>query len=503
MRTTICLVICVAVCGFAFAQNSSVLPAQVEAILSLAAQNGFTNVQLNKWLEKTYQSNLSGLSRSNAALVIQAFQSDSPPTPQMVPAATGSPTTPVVQKAKPTIATPSAPTQVKKKAKKPVIATILEPGMSKRFHLVDGNIILGTIVSIENSICTIETVDGTLKIPATDILEETAQITKKDDARYVGPVLKEDSQEIVLRSKYGDVIINKKDIKDMSRYHGGKLVPWAEEKKTFYQGSEILTDLLMDPTAFPLEANTFYISGLSLGYGFTDKFMLRTKFGNDFGGDLNLQAHYRFYHNVTASKESGAAIGFSIHRSFTKTNLVAKYAHFVMVDATSTLNESDMETKDVLVDPDGRLVFAETYFVVSNRRPLESGRGKVGTHFGFRTNTMPFHKGDLLATPYKWSDTGEFIIPFRLFAGFEYDLSKNLKFMAEAWADNSNRYIAFSDAWKDYFGDSTTFVFDSPAGTYSMLDFDFGFLYSVSETFRLGIHFQQPYLVFYWEFYEL
>ncbi len=375
--------------------------------------------------------------------------------------------------------------------------------MSKRFHLIDGNIILGTITKMDKGVCVIETADGTLKIPATDILEETAKITKKDDTRYVGPVLKEDSQEIVLRSKYGDVIINKKDIKDMDRYHGGKLVPWVEEKKTFYQGSEVLTDILMDPTAFPLEAHTFYISGLSLGYGFTEKFMLRTKFGHDFSGDLNLQGHYRFYHNATATKEGAAAIGISIHRAFPKANLASKYSHFVIIDDSTMLNETDMDAKNVLSDPDGRVVFGELYFVISNRRPLETGRGKAGTHFGFRTNTLPFQKKDLLEAPYAWEEAGNFVVPFRLFAGFEYDLSKNLKFLAEAWADNSNRYVEFSDAWHDYFGDDTRIVFDSPTGTFKMVDFDFGFLYSVSETFRVGVHFQQPYLVFYWEFYEL
>lgn len=292
----------------------------------------------------------------------------------------------------------------------------------------------------------------------------------------------------------------------MDRYHGGKRVAWAEEKKTFYQGEAVLTDIFMDPTAFPLPAHTFYISGLSLGYGFTERFMLRTQFGSNFSGDLNLQAHWRFYHRPTAAKESAAAVGMNLHRNYPMKNLVARYSQFVEMSPGVTLNDqSDLNVDYVMKDPDARGVYAEIYFVQSYRKTMESGRGKVGAHFGARTNTFPLLKNNLLDpdTSFTWMDDGEFAIPFRLFAGFEYDLSKNMKFLAEVWADNGNKYRSFSQSWDDYFGDDSRFVLDGAGGDYSMLDFDFGFLYAVNETFRLGIHFQQPYLVFYWELYEL
>ena len=71
------------------------------------------------------------------------------------------------------------------------------------------------------------------------------------------------------------------------------------------------------------------------------------------------------------------------------------------------------------------------------------------------------------------------------------------------WADNGHRFRTFNEALEDYVGDSTPFILDATGGEYRMVDFDFGFLYAVNETFRLGIHFQEPYLVFYWEFFEL
>ena len=478
-----------------FAQDGSIFPAQKSAIATLATENGFTQLSLDNYLRVNHNSNLENLSSSNAVLVIQAFQSAQKPSPVAAPVQI------------PVKVAQATPAQAKVAAPRPR-ASILEAGMSKRFYLEDGNIINGTIIKINGDICEIETPDGTLHIPRVDILEETARITKKDDTRYVGPVLKDSMQEIVIRSKYGDVVINKKDIKDMDRFHGGKRVAWAEEKKTFYQGEAVLTDIFMDPTAFPLPAHTFYISGLSLGYGFTERFMLRTQFGSNFSGDLNIQAHWRFYHRPTAAKESAAAVGLSLHRNYPLKNLIARYSQFLEVDPVTkfTLNDvENMGTKYVMNDPEAVGIYGELYYVMSYRRTMESGRGKVGAHFGARTNTFPFLKNDLLIadSTFQWLDTGEFAVPFRLFAGFEYDLSKNMKFLAEVWVDNGNKYRTFSATWDDYFGDESRFILDGTDGEYSMLDFDFGFLYAVNESFRLGIHFQQPYLVFYWEFYEL
>ncbi|MCF7807685.1 MAG: hypothetical protein K9M49_00785 [Candidatus Marinimicrobia bacterium] len=480
------------------AQDGTAISAQKMAIKTLATQNGFTLKQLDEYLLNNYGSALDNLSRNNAVVVIQAFQSDVKPTPITSYAPTPA-NKPIRGPVQPAIPKKTVADQEEARPR----ASILEAGMSKRFYLVDGNIITGTILEIKNDICSIETPDGTLRIPKSDILEETAKITKKDDTRYVGPVLKDSMQEIVIRSKYGDVVINKKDIKEMDRYHGGRRVAWAEEKKTFYQGEAVLTDIFLDPTAFPLPAHTFYISGLSLGYGFTDRFMLRTKFGSNFSGDLNIQGHWRFYHRPTAAKESAAAVGMSLHRNYPMENLVARYSQFVIDESTGhTLNDSPvLSASDVMKANIESGVYAELYYVMSYRRTMESGRGKVGAHFGARTNSLPLFQGSMLDSSYVWDDG--FKVPFRLFAGFEYDLSKNMKFIAEVWADNGNKYRSFSQSWDDYFGDETRFVLDGTEGEYSMLDFDFGFLYAVSETFRIGIHFQQPYLAFYWEFYEL
>ena len=103
-----------------------------------------------------------------------------------------------------------------------------------------------------------------------------------------------------------------------------------------------------------------------------------------------------------------------------------------------------------------------------------------------------------------WSDDPKYKVPYRIWAGIEYDLRSDLKFLALAWIDNGYKTMNFDSIRRDYLGTegSTMFSIDSPRGTPSLIDFDFGMQYAVSETFRFAIHFQQPYIDFYWEFFE-
>jgi len=465
---------------FLTAQSQSVLPAQISAIQTLGEQQGFSLVELNTFVVNSYGVPISGLSKAQAKELISSLQSNTPPIPD---------------------------------ENDPILAEILEVGMAKRFHLKDGNIIHGSIIEIKEGICAMETLEGTLNIPMSDILEETVDIIKNDNARYKGPLLQEDGTTVVIRSKYGDVGIHKKDIKKMDRYHGGKLIPWVENKKEFYQGEAQLTSVFLDPTAFPLEANTFYMSGLSIGYGFTDRFMVTTQFGSNFNGDLNLNPKMRFKHKKTSKQETALTWGMGFHRAYPIQKIVSNYSHAWKHTgrSDSTLNQLgdfSISSLNNYIGSDESNVLVEAYLVYSSRRENPTGRGKVGYSVGFKTSNMFF----LTDSAYEYEgnkirfdgDNWQFILPFRAWVSFEYDLQKKLKFVGSLWADNSSRTLDFSDVLSDYFGedDSDSFSLDSMGGKYSMFDFDFGFLYAVNNNFRIGIHFQQPYIDIYWEFFE-
>ena len=473
---------------FSWAQDTEkVSTGQMNAIAALAGQKGLDHEALNNLVLQRFNLSLDELSKQQAAALITEFQSPN--------------------------STPNTQNKQNNTSQSLVLAEILEVGMAKKFHLRDGNIIHGSITEIIDGECKITTKEGILTIPMTDILEETVDIVKNDEARYKGPLLKEDRTSIVLRSNYGDVNINKKDIKKMDRYHGGKLIPWIENKKEFYQGEAQLTTVFLDPTAFPLDANTFYISGLSIGYGFTDRFMVTTKFGSNFQGDLNLRPKMRFLHKKTSDKETAMTWGLSFHRAYPIQKVVSKYSHAWKTNNSDiSLNQDTSFTLNSLnsyIDEDETNVLVEAYLVYSSRRENPTGRGKVGYSVGLKTSNMFF----LVDDSYTKNDDDDIIefdkdnwqfqVPFRAWISFEYDLQKKLKFVGSMWADNSSRTLNVEEVLEDYFGDiGEPLSLDSMSGKYSMFDFDFGFLYAINNNFRLGIHFQQPYIDIYWEFFE-
>jgi len=458
---------------------------QKNAIATLAGQKGLDQESLNNLVLQRFNLSLDELNKQQAAALITEFQSPNS----------------------------TSYTQYKQNdtSQSLVLAEILEVGMAKKFHLRDGNIIHGSITDIIDGNCKITTKEGVLTIPMNDILEETVDLTKHDEARYKGPLLKEDRTSIVLRSNYGDVNINKKDIKKMDRYHGGKLIPWVENKKEFYQGEAQLTSVFLDPTAFPLDANTFYISGLSIGYGFTDRFMVTTQFGSNFNGDLNLNPKMRFLHKKTSERETAMTWGLGFHRAYPIQKVVSKYSHAWKFSGTEkTLNDSSEFSLGNLADyvsDQETNVLVEAYLVYSSRRENPTGRGKVGYSVGVKTSNMFYLTENSYANGSKNiefdKDNWQFKVPFRAWISFEYDLQKKLKFVGSMWADNSSRTLNFEEVVEDYFGDEgESFSLDSMSGKYSMFDFDFGFLYAINNNFRLGVHFQQPYIDIYWEFFE-
>ena len=466
--------------AFLFAQDGAILPGQKSAIQSLSTAAGFSSADLNTYLVQNYGQTLGSLSRTQGASVIKEFQ-------------TGSASKPVAAKQEADLA----------------VASILEVGMKKRFHFRDGSVRDGEIVSIEDGTVAIKTGSGTFNIPADQFLSETAEVKNKKGELFKGVVLGETAEEYIIRTSFGDAVVQKKDIQSMKRYHGGILDRQSEERRKFYQSEAQLISVFMDPTAFPLTGNTFYASGLSVGYGLTDRFMITTKFGSDFNNDLNLHPRMRFYHRKSAEKEVAASWGLGIHRKYPSKSVIGKYSHAINItrDGKDTpLNEMDGLTLDSVASEDnGRRLYAEAFLVFSSRRVNPTGRGKIGWTLGAKVSNAFVGRNDIIkpvtagGDDISWSTESKYSVPFRTWLSLEYDLRKDLKFVGSAWVDNGYKTLSFGDTFDDY---TDNFSLDSPGGEVSMIDFDFGILYAVNESFRVGLHFQQPYIDFYWEFFE-
>ena len=475
-------------CSLLFAQSEQIFFGQQKAIKNLSQESGMSEADLDTYIQQRYGLPLHKLTQAQGASLITDFQNGS-----ISKASISS--TPIVNKAP----------QLSNTDKKALLtaASVLETGMKKRFHFKDGSISEGEIMSVDDNIVTLATESGEFNIPKSEFLAETAEITNKKGEKFVGHVLSEDEEEFKIRTQYGDATIHKRNIEKMSRFHGGILDKKTEARKRFYTGEAVLLSVFLDPTATPLSPNTFYLSGMSLGYGLTDRFMLTTKYASNFGGDLNLHPKMRFYHKKTANTEKSMAFGLGFHRSYPVKSIIGKYSHAINVTADSTLNQfDDMEAKDVMKENVTNPMYAEAYLVFSSSRINPSGRGKVGWNLGAKVTNAFAKKEDYLKDGYTWNK--KFKVPYRLWASLDYDLRKDLKFVASMWADNGYKTMNAGTAFKDYIGSdgSTALSIDSVTGKESLVDFDFGILYAVNENFRVGVHFQQPFLDFYWEFFE-
>ena len=467
--------------AFLLAQDGAILPGQKSAIQSLSAAAGFSNADLNTYLIQNYGQTLDGLSRTDGAIVIKAFQAGSASKPE-----------PIKQKVE------------------LAVASILEAGMKKRFHFRDGSVREGEILSIENEVVALKTGSGTFNIPSSQFLSETAEIKNKKGELFKGVVLGETVEEFIIRTSFGDAVLQKRDIQSMKRYHGGILDRQSEERRKFYQGEAQLLNVFMDPTAFPLTGNTFYVSGLSVGYGLTDRFMITTKFGSDFNNDLNLHPRMRFYHRKSAEKEVAASWGLGLHRKYPSKTTIGKYSHAINItrgEIVTPFNEDTTGLKiDDIVNPKkDRGLYAEAFLVFSSRRVNPTGRGKIGWSMGVKVSNAFVGRSDIIKKEIAnvdsifWSTEGKYAVPFRGWLSLGYDLRKDLKFVGSAWVDNGYKTMSLSETFDDY---TDNFSLDAPGGDVSMIDFDFGILYAVNESFRVGLHFQQPYIDFYWEFFE-
>ena len=197
-----------------FSQANSILPGQKAAITSLATAAGFSTENLHDYLVQNYGVGLTDLTQIQGAEIIKDFQAGNVYKPS-----------------------------VKPKETKKTSATFIETGMKKQFHFRDGSVRDGEVISVNDDIVTLKTSSGSFTIPKKEFLDETAEIKNKKGEMFSGVVLGETEEEFVLRTQYGDAVVQKRDISSMKRYYGGVLETQTENKKQFYQGQAQLMSI--------------------------------------------------------------------------------------------------------------------------------------------------------------------------------------------------------------------------------------------------------------------
>ena len=356
----------------------------------------------------------------------------------------------------------------------------------KTFHLKSGDKVSGTITAETDSTYAIETTFGSVTINKKDIKPEEAIVYLKSGDKLKGVILSESDEGIKVKAQFGEVSISKEkidriDFKSMGAVARGFQRPGQTEEGRWYYGKERLIDIYFDPTGYTVGDNVLYLSLLSWGYGLSDRFQVTSKWGGYFWGDLNFRPKYTVFKKGTLKSEHAFAIGGHFH-------MRGRPAKYQLVDNKNIWRDTDkrwvrigytVENEDwdndgivdeiyINDDPtDGDKMWMEYFaaYTISNLK--KSGQGRINHTIGATLTTYP----------------GYDPMP-RAYYGIHADARRNLKLIFEAFYD-------------PYWASALEFSEESEI---SEFDFDFGFIYAYSENLQLGIHFQRPWIAFYYKF---
>ena len=361
----------------------------------------------------------------------------------------------------------------------------------KTFHLKSGDTVTGSVKSETDSTYVIDTAFGEITINKKDVKQEEAFIFLKSGDKLRGIIVSESDEGVTVKAKFGEVFISQDkieriDFKSMGRARGQFSRPGQVERGRWYYGNERLIDIYFDPTGYVLEENVLYLSGLSWGYGLSEKVHITSKWGGYFFGDLNFRPKFMLFKTGDLKSEKSMSVGFHYHmRGFPDKRELKEFQDYSInwdettQDWTDTTwhenrNEwvrvgSEQDEEGYYDDNpfDGGVQWWEVFgaFTVSNLK--KSGQGRINHTVGASFTSYP----------------GYDLMP-RAYYAVSADARRSLKLIFEVFYD---------PYW-------TSMLEFAEEKNISDIDFDFGFIYAYNEKFRIGIHFQRPFIAFYYKF---
>ena len=354
----------------------------------------------------------------------------------------------------------------------------------KTFHLKSGDTVTGSVKSETDSTYVIDTAFGEITINKKDVKQEEAFIFLKSGDKLRGIIVSESDEGVTVKAQFGEVFVShdkieRIDFKSMGRARGQFSRPGQVERGRWYYGDERLIDIYFDPTGYVLEDNVLYLSGLSWGYGLSEKVHITSKWGGYFFGDLNFRPKFMLFKSGDLKSEKAMSVGFHYHMRGLPNKYELKDSENYDIngysgDTTWYGNQeewvrvgSKYEDGYYDSDPFGEEMWWEFFgaYTVSNLK--ESGQGRINHTVGASLTSYP----------------GYNLMP-RAYYAVSADARRRLKLIFEVfWDPYWTNMLEFNDNLN-----------------ISDIDFDFGFIYAYSEEFRIGIHFQRPFIAFYYKF---
>ena len=360
---------------------------------------------------------------------------------------------------------------------------------TKTITMKSGDKITGQVINDTDSTLTIiNPLIGQMVINKSDLKERIITVKLLSGDKIGGTLVSRSSTEIVVATAFGNVSIPADQIDTIDEAgaslptvrhtpFGTMVVSNSTENDEWFFSKERLMDVWFDPTGYIIGRNKLYMSGLSWGFGLSDKVQITSRWTNYFFNDFNLRPKLQLFKKGTIESETAAAVGIHMHTR----GLPGKYKWvddvYDYVDGRtrggyvrlgSTKDENGQYEGNGFGEGDRMWFEVFGAYTISKLRAGEDGR--INTTFGASAVMYP----------------GEDIAP-RIFAAFDTDVTQNVKVMAEI----------FYDA---YYPEIQNFDSDSKMAT--PLHFDIGFLtnrITFSEDFWIGFHFQRPFVSFYWK----
>ena len=218
-----------------------------------------------------------------------------------------------------------------------IISTLFS--QDQKFKLQDGTVIVGPVQEETDTTYTIKTKYGSVTVNKNDLVQVEYEIKLNSGETFRGTKLSETDETVQLKTKVGILNIVKSDILDMKE--SGQVTQSGEKKEgssvkyrrpysladllfrrgtgstgkeiEFSMGEERLIDTFFDPTAYVLDDGTLYLSGLSFGFGLSEKLMVTSRWFDFFWGNFNLRSKYMVFQKGNWEKESALAIGGHFH----------------------------------------------------------------------------------------------------------------------------------------------------------------------------------------------
>ena len=374
-----------------------------------------------------------------------------------------------------------------------MVVSFLSAQDSRTLTLKSGDKITGQVVSeTETTITIINPLMGEMVINKSDLKQRLIEVKLNSGDIIKGTLISRSDTELLINTAFGDVSIPTDQVETINE--SGVVVPTIRHtpfgttvvsneptSDEWFFSKERLMDVWFDPTGYTIGRNKLYLSGLSWGFGLSDKVQITSRWTNYFFQDFNIRPKVTFYKTGTIESETAAAVGFHLHTR----GLPGKYKW--VDDARRDYDDygdnysfrggyvrlGAEKDEDGWYDDwpgNGDKIWFDIFGAYTISKLRSAGDGRTNTTFGASATIYP----------------GEDIAP-RLFVALDTDVTQNIKVMAEV----------FYDA---YYPEIQNF--DNEEKINTPFHFDIGFLtnrVSFSENFWLGFHFQRPFVSFFWK----